>query len=90
MYPHFWNLYPQLYPQALDETESSYETLKQYKWVSGAIEKCTRAHNVLWTVHLQIASLPKEKQAVAIQQAANEDGAWYVSTPQLKGVSHAQ
>ena len=66
--------YGEMYTQALDETGAAYQTLRNYKWVSGNIELSLRKDNVSWTIHHVIASLPPEKQAEALQKA--EEEAW--------------
>lgn len=71
-----------MYAQAIDETEMSYQTLMDYKWVAGAIEISLRNENVPFHVHRAIAPLHKEKQAEAIQKAANE--AWTVREAKSK------
>jgi len=64
--------YGEMYTQALDETEYSYSTLRDYKWVATNIELSLRNDNVPFWVHRTIAPLLPEKQAEAIRQAAAE------------------
>lgn len=63
--------------QALDETDATYSTLSGYKWVAGEIEFCLRKQKVSWTGHSHVASLPKEKQAVAIQLAISDKNGFH-------------
>ena len=64
--------YGEMYAQALDETEYSYSTLRDYKWVATSIELSLRNENVPFWVHRTIAPLPPDRQAFAIRQAAAE------------------
>lgn len=66
-----------MYAQAIDETELEYQRLANYKWVANSIEFSLRKENVSWTVHSHVASLPKEKQAVAIQLAISDKNGFH-------------
>lgn len=68
--------YGEMYAQAVDATDKSYETLKQAVYVAGAYELCDRSHNLSWTHHLQAASLPREERAQLLRRA--EDGGFGV------------
>ena len=81
-------IYGEMYAQALDETGASDETLRQYKWVAGKIEMCTRVHNVSWAVHRAIAALPKEKHAEAIELAAIEKWTTRVAKSKVRQLQH--
>ena len=64
--------YHERYAQAISETGAAIQTLMDYKWVANAIKISLRKENVSFTVHKHIASLPPEKHAEAIRQAAAE------------------
>jgi len=66
-----------MYTQAIDETELDYQRLADYKWVANSIEFSFRNENVSWTGHSHVASLPKEKQAVAIQLAISDKNGFH-------------
>ena len=55
-----------MYSQALDETEYSYQTLANDKWVAGQIEFCRRRQNLTWSHHEVVASLMSEEPEEAL------------------------
>ena len=74
--------YGEMYSQVLDESELNYQALANYKWVAKSIEFSTRVENVSWTIHRQIASLPKDKQIKALKLAEKEE--WTVRESKSK------
>jgi len=46
-----------LYKRAAEITGLSYETLKQYKWLSEEFELCNRLHVLTWKHHREVASI---------------------------------
>lgn len=64
--------YGDMYTQALEETNYAYQTLKQYKRVAGAIEKCRRLHNVSWSLHQEVVPLAETEQDSLLATAKQE------------------
>lgn len=54
--------YGEMYTQALDKTEYSYQTLNDAKWVAGEIEISRRRENLSWSHHKEVAARSHEEQ----------------------------
>lgn len=65
--------YGETYTQAVDDTGYSVDTLKQAKWVAGAIEPCDRSHNLSWSHHMVAAGLDPERRREVLA-IAERDG----------------
>lgn len=72
----WWNFgdrkYGEMATQAV-EFGINYETFKQYVWLSKKMPLCTRVHNLGFTAHREIASLPDERQQELLEKASQEN-----------------
>jgi hypothetical protein len=50
--------YGEMYAQAIDATDKSYQTIADAKWVAGQFEISDRSENLSWTHHRVLAALP--------------------------------
>ena len=64
--------YGEMYTQAMDATERSYQALADAKWIAGEFEFSCRHENLSWTHHRESASLPHEERADVLSIAENE------------------
>lgn len=62
--------YGETYTQAIGSSDYSYETVKQAKYVAGAVELCTRIHNLSWKHHQIVAPLDSKAQAKWLKKAS--------------------
>lgn len=64
-------VYGEKYAQAINEKQA--DTWKQYAWVASSVEKCTRVHNLPWSHHREVASLPPNEQTQWLSKAADNE-----------------
>lgn len=63
------------YAQAMDATQISYDSLRNYTWVSRVFELSTRVDNLSWSHHRAVAGIEEpEKRQQLLRMAA--DGGW--------------
>jgi len=77
--------YGEMYTQALDETVASYQTLRDYKWVTGRIELSLRKDNLSFSIHKEMASIKNEKKRLKLLKQASEETALYKEANGKKG-----
>ena len=65
--------YGEMYSQAIDATEKSYQTLANAKFVAGKVDVSRRRENLSWGHHAEVAALP-EDVADRLLDAAEADG----------------
>ncbi len=61
------------YKQAITETGLDYQTLRDYKWVAGAVPVTLRTSKLGFHHHRTVAGLPPETQAALLTQAEQEN-----------------
>jgi N6-adenosine-specific RNA methylase IME4 len=66
--------YGEMYSQALEETDYSYQTLADAAWVAGKVEFSRRRENLPFSHHREVAPLPPEQQDEILDAAQRE--AW--------------
>lgn len=66
--------YGEMYSQALEETDYSYQSLADAAWVAGKIETSRRRENLSFSHHKEIAALPPEEQDYWLDEAEPEEG----------------
>lgn len=66
--------YGEMYSQALEETDYSYQSLRNASYVAGAVELSRRRDNLSFSHHAEIASLSPEKQDYWLDKAEPEEG----------------
>lgn len=64
--------YGEMYSQALEETEYAEKTLRNAKYVAGAVELSRRRDTLAWGIHAEIASLPPDQQDATLAEAERE------------------
>lgn len=64
--------YGEMYSQAMDATERSYDSLAQAKWISKSYEFCDRSQNLSWKHHREAASLPESERSTMLERAEAE------------------
>lgn len=57
------------YAQALDSTNSAYQSLANYSWVANAVPIENRVEGLSWTHHRVAASLPVDQQRRVLNEA---------------------
>ena len=73
--------YNEMYSQALCDTQYSYSTLANMKYVSSRFEISRRAGKLSWSHHAEVAALPRKEQDKWLDRA--EKGGW--SKSDLRG-----
>ncbi len=73
--------YGEMYAQALDDTQYSYQTLCNMKYVSSRFEISRRAGELSWSHHAEVAALPRKDQDQWLERA--NAGGW--SKSDLRG-----
>jgi hypothetical protein len=61
--------YGEKYSQALDSTNSAYQSLANYSWVANAVPIENRVEGLSWTHHRVAASLPVDQQRRVLNEA---------------------
>ncbi len=64
--------YGQRYSQALDESDLTYSSLANSKYVSSKVPPEQRNGNLSWSHHAEVASLDHEEQRRLLEEAARE------------------
>lgn len=64
--------YGEMYSQALDATDYTYQTLADAAWVAGKIESSRRKENLTFSHHKEVAKLEPEEQDELLNRAASE------------------
>lgn len=65
--------YGEMFSQAMDKTELDYQTLQDYKYVSGSIELSVRNNNLSFSHHKIVAPLKPKEQARWLDKAEKEE-----------------
>lgn len=64
--------YGEMYSQALDATDLSYQTLRDAKWVAESVELSRRRDNLSWSHHKEVAALDRAAQDELLDLADSE------------------
>ena len=64
----------EMYTQALEESDYSYETLRHAKWICKEIDLCRRRHKLPFSFHQEVAELDKSLQDTMLYDC--EDEGW--------------
>jgi N6-adenosine-specific RNA methylase IME4 len=64
--------YGEMYSQALEATDYSYQALNDMKWVANAVEPSLRQENLSWSHHKEIAALPTEQAQELLEKAETD------------------
>ena len=62
----------EMYSQAVDATQKSYDTVQRAAWVSEAFQLRRRRRNLSWSHHREVAGLPEPEQDRWLDVAARE------------------
>ena len=65
--------YGEMYAQALDDTQYSYQTLCNMKYVSSKFEISRRSGELSWSHHSDVAALPPKEADKWLERAAERD-----------------
>jgi len=63
----------EMYAQAMDETDYSYQTLRVDKWLSDRIKLLRRRNNLSWSHHREVAALEPREQDYWLDVAESEN-----------------